>query len=91
MSSAIIWSTVVPACTSAPSVCFGCTALMNAGAARGCWPPVSPWSVAGKLSSPLKTRVRSRNGSSGVRMGENSNPSPSVGGVQSNMLTPFPT
>ena len=47
ISSAIIWSTVVPACTSAPSVCFGCTELMNAGAARGCWPPVSPWSVAG--------------------------------------------
>ena len=63
---------------------------MNAGAARGCCPPESPWSVAGKLSSPVKTSVRSRKASSGFKIGENAKPAPSVAGVQSFMLAPFP-
>src|SRR6185503_8365249 len=81
---------VVPACTSAPSVCLGCTQLMNAGAARGCWPPESPWSVAGKLSRPVNTIVRSRNASIHFRIGETSNPLPYDAGVQSFILAPLP-
>ena len=41
--------------------------------------------------SPVRTSSRSRNGSSGRRMGDNSNPAPVAAGVHSSITTPFGT
>ena len=47
-----------------------------------------PW--PGSCRARKRTTSRSRNGSSGVKLGDIAKPTPSVEGVQSNMLAPFP-
>ena len=91
-SAAAIWSTERPASKSAPSVGLACTPVRKAPVMRPCPPAGSPGiCAAGAWSSPVSTSSRSRKRASGWRMGENSNPAPSVAGVQLRMTAPWGT
>ena len=70
--SAAYWSIVLPASRSAPSVRFGRTPLSQPPCARVCTPPPSFGLTTPRLLSPLRTTNWSRNGSSGVKVGDNS-------------------
>src|SRR5712692_336240 len=67
---------------SAPAVFFGLSAQRYAAATQ--WSaPVTPGGGSADFDqSPLMTTVRSRNGSSGLRIIGNSNPPPSFAGTQ---------
>ena len=91
-SAAAIWSIDTPASTSAPSVGLACTPVRNAPPMRPCPPAGSPFTAsAGRLSSPVSTSRRSRNGASGARIGENSKSTPSARGVQLSITAPCGT
>ena len=65
----------------------GISAVRNHVEARACGPPPDPLGV----SSPVSTVSRSRNGSSGCRIGVNSNPVPAAAGVQFCITMPLGT
>ena len=92
MALARSWSIEVPARRSEPVVNFGGMPVRKRVLARACTPGSSPgFSAGGLLFIPVKTAMWSRNGSSGSRMGVNSNPAPSVAGVHLFMIMPFGT
>jgi hypothetical protein len=82
---AMIWSTVVPARKSCPSVSLAVT-LLNQPAEARAWSGSSPG-----RSIRLTTVTWFRYGSSGFSVGLNSNPDPLVAGIQLSRITPFGT
>ena len=84
MARAAIWSAVTPAYASTPCVAFGRTPLSQVVGLSECTAVVS----AAACARPVMTLSWSRNGSSGLRIGENSKPAPSVAGVHAFMMAP---
>ena len=89
---ATIWSIEMPSCRlELPVVGSGSMPVMNAPAGFA-WAPEAPErDRAPVLSRPLSTSKWSRNGSSAFSVGVNSNPVPSVVGVQRSMTMLFGT
>ena len=91
-SAPTIWSIDTPARKSTPSVGLAWTPVRNAPPMRPCPPAGSPGrATAGLLSSPDTTISSSRIAASGPRMGDGSNPAPSVAGVQLSITAPMGT
>ena len=86
--AAAIWSAVIPARTSAPSVSFGWTPLSHVAVARVCSPLPSPRASACPWASPLSTTMRSRNGSRGRSVGDSSR-AVFAGGVHDSIAMPL--
>ena len=92
-SRAAIWSAVMPSLISVgpwrPRRSQAWTPLSQAAVARGWSPLPSPNESACRCANPLRTSTWSRNGSSGLRIRENSNPLPVCAGTHCSWMTPF--
>src|ERR1700733_13564190 len=77
----------MPAYASTPCVGLGRTPLSHVVGLSECTAVLS----AARLPNPLTTFTRSRNGSSGFKIGENSNADPSADGVHLSMIAPCGT
>ena len=89
MCRAASWSAVVPARTSEPSVCFGCTPFSHVELARECSPLPSPRGSACPWARPLTTVSCLRYGSRGCRMRDSAKPGPVSAGVHSCITAPL--